>query len=130
MNDYKITIKSVTDGQVNEVITYGTMSEEYGLPKVEYFDEETGSKNKIVFSDGIISIVREGEISSVMTFEKGNNTEGEIVTPYGTIPVTFQTDVAESSKRDDGYSICLDYNTDLGGEVSRFNVNISIDRVR
>lgn len=129
MRDYRITIRSTVDGETNEIITFGSVGKEYGSTCVSYYDDETQSPTRIVIGRDNVSIIREGEINSVLTFEEGKTTDSAIRTAYGDIPLTLQTIGVGSAEWDGGVGVNLDYVTDLGGETSRFAISVRAERI-
>ena len=89
MKDYRIIIKSTVDGETNQVITFGEVVKEYGATSVNYVDEESLNPTRIVISSDIVSIIKEGEISTVLTFEKDKTTTSYLSTMYVDIPMSL-----------------------------------------
>ena len=129
MREYKITIKSTVDGETNEMITYGNVAKEYGATSVNYFDEQTKSPTRIVIGLDNVSIIREGEISSVLIFEQGRVTDSAIRTEYGDIPLALETTGINRDINENAVSLSLDYVTDFGGERSRFNISLFAEKL-
>ncbi len=122
MSEYKIILKSTVDGETNEVLTYGDVTEEYGSVAVRYADEESGGPTKIVIGNDTVNIIKEGNVNTVMTFEEGKVTEAGLATEYGVIPFTYRTTGISSSVSERGVRLELNYVTEMGGEENRFNV--------
>jgi len=129
MRDYRITIRSTVDGDTSEVITFGEVFKEYGATTVSYMDEELNSPTRIVFGGGIVNIIREGDYSSVLTFERGKTTTSALETEFGDIPVALETTDVDCGEWDGGLKINLAYETVLGGERSRFDVTVRAERI-
>lgn len=117
------------DGETNEIITFGSVNKEYGSTYVNYYDDETQSPTRIVIGQDNVSIIREGEINSVLTFEEGKVTDSTIRTAYGDIPLSLQTIGVGRTEWDGGVGVNLDYVTDLGGETSRFAISVRAERI-
>ena len=80
---YKITIKSTVDGETNEIVAFGNVFKEYGSTAIDFSDEENGNYTKIVIGEDMVSIIKEGDISTVLLFERGKSTFSELSTEYG-----------------------------------------------
>jgi len=130
MREYKITIKSTVDGETNEIITFGNVAKEYGATSVNYFDEQTKSPTRIVIGSDNVSIIREGEISSVLIFEQGRVTDSAIRTEYGDIPLALETTGIDHVIQENAVRLSLDYVTDFGGERSCFNISLFAEKLR
>lgn len=130
MNDYKITIRSIVDGQTSEVIAFGDVSDENGTKTIGYFDGDTGSNMRVIIGGGIVSIVREGEMDTVLTFEKGKTYDADIRTEYGIIPFLVKTSDVKYEGGEENFQLKLDYYSDLGGEFNRFDVTIGAEKIR
>ncbi|MBP5308870.1 MAG: DUF1934 domain-containing protein [Clostridia bacterium] len=129
MKDYRITIKSTIDGETNEVITLGSVLREYGFTTVRYEDADSSDPTKIVIGDGIISIAREGELNSVLTFEKDKVYSANLVTAFGEIPVEVKTLDVSAEETGGNVDMKLDYITDFGGKSSRFNISLKAEKL-
>jgi len=129
MKDYRITIKSTIDGETNEVITLGDVVKEYGSTSVSYVDDINNNSTRIVIGEDIVSIIRGGEMDTIMTFEKGKTTYAAIRTEYGEIPLDLETTGITSGEWDGGIDLDLKYTTNLAGESSKFNVYVRAERI-
>ena len=129
MKDYRIIIKSTVDGETNQVITFGEVVKEYGATSVNYVDEESLNPTRIVISSDIVSIIKEGEISTVLTFEKDKTTTSYLSTMYGDIPMSLKTTDIVSTESEHCVNLDLVYLTDMGGEISRFHVSVKAERI-
>ena len=122
---YKITIKSTVDGELNEIVAYGDVFNEYGSTVIEFTDEVTGNYSKIVIGEDMVSIIKEGEINTVFLFERGKTTFSELSTEYGEIPVeTHTTDIVQDSTVD-SVMLKLVYTSFTGGMSERFDVSVT-----
>ncbi len=122
---YKITIKSTVDGELNEIVAYGDVFNEYGSTVIEFTDEVTGNYSKIVIGEDMVSIIKEGEINTVFLFERGKTTFSELFTEYGEIPVeTHTTDIVQDST-EDSVMLKLVYTSFTGGMSERFDVSVT-----
>ncbi len=129
MQDYKITIKSSVDGETNEVVAFGNVFKEYGSTAIGYNDAETGASTKIVIGTDIVSIIKEGEINSVLLFERGKNTSSCLSTEYGEIPFDVETTEIFETETENSVDLKLSYTSFLGGEASRFNVSVRAEKI-
>ena len=129
MKDFKIIIKSTVDGETNELITYGDVVEEFGATSVNYYDEQTKSPTRIVVGCDSVNIIREGELSSVLTFEEGKSLEAVLRTEYGEIPLVVETTSIRKFINEKIVKVVLDYITDFNGERSKFSISLYAEKI-
>lgn len=129
MNDYRITIRSTVDGETNEVIMLGDVYKEYGYTTVRYEDAESNDPTRVVIGKDVISISREGEMNTFLTFEKDKVFSTSVSTRYGEIPIVLKTVELIAVERDEGVDLKLAYVTDFGGTSSKFDLSLSADKI-
>ena len=126
---YKITIKSTVDGETNEIVAFGNVFKEYGSTAIDFSDEENGNYTKIVIGEDMVSIIKEGDISTVLLFERGKSTFSELSTEYGEIPVETRTTDISEILTDDSVMLKLAYTSFVGGLTERFDVNVTAEKI-
>ena len=129
MNDYKITIRSTVDGETNEVILLGNVYKEYGYTTVRYENAENNDPTKVVIGKEVVSITREGEMKTFLTFEKDKVFSTSVSTSFGEIPIVLKTVELLAVERDEGVDLKLAYVTDFGGTSSKFDLSLSADKI-
>ncbi len=129
MKDYKITILSTIDGQTSEVIVYGNVYKEYGSTVVYYNEGESNDPTKIVIADEVITIAREGEMNTLLTFEKDKTYSSTLDTEYGSIDIEMKTLDLYSAEKDRGVEMGIEYLTQIAGLESRFSISVRAEKV-
>ena len=126
---YKITIKSTVDDETNEIVAFGNVFKEYGSTAIDFSDEENGNYTKIVIGEDMVSIIKEGDISTVLLFERRKSTFSELSTEYGEIPVEPRTTDISEILTDDSVTLKLAYTSFVGGLTERFDVNVTAEKI-
>ena len=129
MRDYKITIVSTVDGEKSEYIVYGDVFKEFGYTAVRFEDADSKDPTKIVISEDMITVAREGELTSTLTFEKDKSVNATIQTAYGFLPIGLKTTDLFSNEGENGLDIRLSYLTDFVGVVSRFDIFLRAEKI-
>lgn len=129
MRDYRITIRSTVDGETNEVIALGDVVKEYGSTTINYEDDVNNNSTRIVVGQDIVSIIRGGDMNTIMTFEKGKTTYAAIRTEYGDIPLDLETTDITCGEWANGVNLGLKYVTNLAGESSKFDVSVKAEKI-
>lgn len=72
-----------------------------------------------------LDIVRTGDISSRLTFNKSRTFEGVYTTPYGNLPVKTEVSDMESYIGENEGSVSMHYTLDFSGEITenKFKLN-------
>lgn len=96
-----LTIKGIadqedSDNQDMELMTVGKAYDENGLQCISYEESEIsgmkGTTTTVKFNPSRVSVIRLGEVNSIMEFEKGKTHAATYTTPFGEIDLDFVTD--------------------------------------
>ena len=130
-----IEIKSkqkVGDQEENiDVIARGTHSIEDGEHLLEYeeFDEETDDKTQstIRFTEGKAEVVRKGNMTGNLTFEKGEKNETIYSTPFGDLNMDIITNDIHIDEKEEQINLRIVYELYAQNEkVSDHTIDVSI----
>lgn len=124
MDAYRIEMKSTVDGEVSEIITYGDVFREHGGTVVFFSDPDGDTEVRIVVGEEMVSVVRSGEIETVMTFEKGRTLSADLVTEYGTLSFPYYVDRVFTHVGERGVRVILEY---ASGET-RYEVDVKCEK--
>ena len=98
----------------------GTLEETADGVRIRY--EEPGADGaaatitRLDASAGGVVLTRTGEVTSEMIFRPGEKHTSSYATPYGTVPVTVETESARWKFDGGGGMLALRYRIDLGGQ--------------
>ena len=132
-----IEIKSkqkVGDQEENiDVIARGTHSIEDGEHLLEYeeFDEETDDKTQstIRFTEGKAEVVRKGNMTGNLTFEKGEKNETIYSTPFGDLNMDIITNDIHIDEKEEQINLRIVYELYAQNEkVSDHTIDVSIKK--
>ena len=125
-----LTITGIQNGTENvELITEGFLEEHEQTLTLEYSETEIsgmeGTKNIITINDSMITLAREGEVSTSLYFEQGKRFIGSYQTDIGTLSMSvFPTLVTSHHDKTSG-TVDLEYELDLEGEQSVNRLSLS-----
>lgn len=129
MGEYKIELKTTIDGEKTELVSYGDVTEEFGSTVVAFEDGEENSLSRIVIGDGIVSVVRDGAIRSVMQFEKGKTLCADVNTDWGSFSFPYTVQRVFSHVGDQGVRLKLEYVGGEGEDATRYEVDMKCEKV-
>lgn len=124
MSKVLLTITGIQDGDENiELITEGFLKETEKSLVLEYSETEIsgmdGTKNIITVEDSIITLEREGEVSTSLYFEQGKRFVGNYTTSLGTLSMSVFPTVVNSEHDETSGKVDLEYELELEGEHSQ-----------
>ena len=128
------SIQKVGDQEENvDVIARGfhTAEGEEHLLEYEEFDNETDDKteNTIRFSQGKAEVVRKGNMTGNLTFEKGEKNETIYSTPFGDLNMDIITNDIQIDEKDKQIKLKIVYELYAQNEkVSDHTINVSIKK--
>jgi len=119
-----LTITGIQDGDENiELITEGFLKEKEKALILEYSETEIsgmeGTKNIITIEDSMITLEREGEISTSLYFEKGKRFVGNYNTSLGTLSMSVFPTLVNAVHDETSGKVDLEYELDLEGEQTK-----------
>ena len=118
------------DENVIELITEGDVIFSEDCVFLRYDESEIsgmeGSRTSIELRGNSVDMVREGDTSVTMHFEKGKHHHSHYQTPYGAISISVFGNSVYHKVNERGGKVRLDYHIDMDGEQS-FENTFSID---
>ena len=102
------------------LVTQGSVDHIGNSWNVRYHDGEAAYT--IGISEGIVSIVRDGEEDYTLILQEGKEHGFGIESPYGNIPLTVIPRIVRSKAHADGLSVRLSYEIASGGTSRRFRL--------
>ncbi|MBQ3264629.1 MAG: DUF1934 domain-containing protein [Ruminococcus sp.] len=129
-HSYQITVigKQTVDGESDqiEVITEGDLTVENGIITITYpeYSEDTPTKTSdtaIKLDKGVLSIDRQGEMSSHLILEQGKRHECLYQTPMGQMFIGIFTDKIHADIDTHGGEITAAYQLDFNRVVVSYN---------
>lgn len=128
----KVKLRSsiVGDNEGVEFLADGIYCENGDLITIEYGESpETGlnSVNKIIISDGMVTLNRIGDHASTMVFQKGKSCNSMVYTEIGELPVTIFSHNVDLRKKTTEVELKLLYTIDLAGETAFNEFHIIAD---
>lgn len=129
MSEYKIVLKTTVDGETTELLSYGDIRSEAGSTVVEFEEPDAGEITKIVLGGGIVSVVRDGKINSVMQFEKGKSFSADLATEWGSFAFPYTVERAFSHVGESGVRVILSYTSGTEEEAVRYEVDVKCEKV-
>ena len=128
------SIQKVGDQEENvDVIARGFHTSENGEHLLEYdeFDNETDDKteNTIRFTENKAEVVRKGNMTGNLTFEKGEKNETIYSTPFGDLNMDIITNDIQIDEKDKQIVLKIAYELyDQNEKVSDHTINVSIKK--
>ncbi len=128
------SIQKVGDQEENvDVIARGTHSIEDGEHLLEYeeFDGETDDKtqNTIRFKEGKAEVLRKGNMTGNLIFEKGEKNETLYSTPFGDLNMDIITNDIQIDEKDKQINLKIVYELYAQNEkVSDHTINVNIKK--
>lgn len=93
--------------------------EKYRLCYDEIMDESLPAQHvTLTFSEGTVSMDRDGEYRSNLVFARGARYEGQYTTPYGDMDMAVYCTKLSYLIDDEGGEMSLQYQLDLGGQFA------------
>lgn len=93
-------------------------------------DNDNGikTKNTIKFNETVMEVLRKGEISGKLVFEKGNNNQSLYSTPYGDLLVEIFTKDIKIAQNSDNINVKVDYelyanNSKVSDSIIEIDIN-------
>lgn len=126
MRKCKVILNSKSSGGESIMLADGVAYEEYGETVVSFDNAEGYSKvfTKVVLGKDIVSIVKSGEISTVMTFEKDKNGSAEINTDIGKMIFPFHTTNLQKKITEKEITLNLTYQSSESNASENFSVEL------
>lgn len=137
--DGKITGKSVAmkvdpECETTTLTTECTVADKGGKIEIEYKESEItgmeGSVTKVVFDKSnasLVSILREGAVSTALVFEEGKRNLCIYQTPYFPIELCINTLSLENTLTYEGGRMCAEYLVEMNGILAeKTNITITV----
>lgn len=124
MADCKIILTSEVNGEKTEIITFGNMKVKNRSSEVSFSDSETGENTSIIIDNKIVSILRNGEINTLLTFEEGKTTEALMSFPFGELPVILTTSSVKAEIDLKSIKMFLNYTTTIDDDINNFSISL------
>ncbi|MBQ9086581.1 MAG: DUF1934 domain-containing protein [Clostridia bacterium] len=128
-----VNVDESAEPEVIEINTLGTMKEEEGRIEISYEETQAtgmeGSSTAVSYlseQSGVISMIREGAVSTVLVFENGKRHHCVYHTPFMPFEVCVHTKKVENRLMDEGY-LELDYIIEIRGaraERTKFRMEL------
>jgi len=134
MTKVLLTITGVQNGSENiELITEGDLKENGKSLVLEYAETEIsgmeGTKNIITVEDSMITLMREGDVSTSLYFEEGKRFVGNYTTQLGTLSMSVYPTVVRTIHDENSGKINLEYELDLEGACTINKLSLSYTKV-
>ncbi len=134
MHRVLLTITGVQDGSENiELITEGFLKEDEKTLILEYSETEIsgmdGTKNTITIKDSMITLMREGEVSTSLYFEQGKRFIGNYTTSLGTLEMSVFPTLVSAVHDENSGQVDLEYELDLEGDCTRNKLSLSYQKL-
>ena len=132
-SDFEVRADKETEPEIVEINTRGILKVENGRVEISYDETEMtgmeGSSTVVTFptdQKGVISMIREGTVSTALVFEEGKRHHCVYNTPYMPFQVCVHTLKVENRLIDENY-IDLDYVVEIRGaqaERTKFRLEL------
>jgi len=134
MSKVLLTITGIQDGDENvELITEGFLEETEKSLILEYSETEIsgmdGTRNIITIQDSMITLEREGEVSTSLYFEQGKRFVGNYITSLGTLSMSVFPTLVSSYHDDTSGKVNLEYELDLEGEQTQNKLYLKYEKL-
>lgn len=87
-----------------------------------HISDTKGNRTRLKIYKNKLYMIKLGEFSSKMEFEKGKSYNNIYTTPYGSFDLNFQTDVFENNLDENGKgTICIDYKIVFAKSEENYN---------
>ena len=134
MTKVMLTITGVQNGSENiELITEGDLKESEKSLTLEYSETEIsgmeGTKNIITIEDSMITLMREGDVSTSLYFEEGKRFVGNYNTRVGTLSMSVFPTLVRAVHDETSGQVRLEYELDLEGDCSINKLSLSYKKI-
>lgn len=109
-----------------ELVSAGTLEQTENGFTISYQESELtgmeGTTTVLQVTDGQVTLLRQGEVNSVMVFEEGRQHVSVYDTPAGALAISVNTRRLRSALNDQGGDIEIQYSIDIDSAVTGLNL--------